>query len=187
VASGGTASSHVFLYGPPAAGKLTVARALADGYGLKVLDNHLSSDVALRLFDFGTRPFTELVVSLRVVLVESAAVAGIDVVSTMVFIDPVDRPLVERLVQAGSDHGATFTFVQLCPPTEVLEERVSAASRQTTAKLRDRATLRRVLQGWDCYTPINEGDLSIDNSHAPPADVAARIAEHAGLASTVSP
>lgn len=46
---------HVLLYGPPAAGKLTVARCLAAEYGLKLLDNTLTIEVALRLFEFGAR------------------------------------------------------------------------------------------------------------------------------------
>ena len=49
---------HVLIYGPPGAGKLTVARSLADRYGVRVLDNHLTVDAALRLFNFGTPEFT---------------------------------------------------------------------------------------------------------------------------------
>lgn len=48
---------HIFLYGPPGAGKLTVARCLASRYGVKVLDNTLTVGLALRLFEFGTKPY----------------------------------------------------------------------------------------------------------------------------------
>ncbi len=48
-------SRHVLLYGPPAAGKLTVARCLEAQYGLKVLDNTLTVEMALRLFPFAPR------------------------------------------------------------------------------------------------------------------------------------
>jgi adenylate kinase family enzyme len=37
---------HVIINGAPGAGKLTVAGALADRYGMRVLDNHLSVDPA---------------------------------------------------------------------------------------------------------------------------------------------
>lgn len=46
---------HILIYGPPAAGKLTVARSLVEGHGVKLLDNHLTLDVALQLFPFGTK------------------------------------------------------------------------------------------------------------------------------------
>ena len=91
-------SRHIFIYGPPAAGKLTVARCLAAGYGLKVLDNHLTADVAGRLFDFGTEPFGALVRALRGELIGAAARAGVDVVSTNVYAHADDRPYVDWVV-----------------------------------------------------------------------------------------
>jgi hypothetical protein len=66
-------SRHVFLYGPPAAGKLTVARCLAAAYGLKLLDSTVTIDVAQRLFEFATKPFVELVDRLRLDLAAAAA------------------------------------------------------------------------------------------------------------------
>ncbi|MBA2608364.1 MAG: hypothetical protein H0U92_05475 [Actinobacteria bacterium] len=44
---------HVVIYGPPAAGKLTVAREVSERYGYALLDNHVTFDFALRLFEFG--------------------------------------------------------------------------------------------------------------------------------------
>lgn len=40
----------VFLYGPPAVGKLTVAQALAQKTSFKVLHNHLVNDLAEVVF-----------------------------------------------------------------------------------------------------------------------------------------
>ena len=174
-------STHVFIYGPPAAGKLTVARCLAAGYGVKVLDNHLTADVAGRLFDFGTKPFDELVERLRWDLYVAAACAGVDVVSTFVYGHPIDRPYVNRVVEVFEAEGGTVTFVQLLPPAEVLERRVTLPSRAEARKLRDPAQLKGVLARYDLRTPVNAGDLSIDNSDLPPERVAAMIAGHAGL------
>jgi hypothetical protein len=129
-------SHHVLLYGPPGAGKLTVARALAHGYGPRVLDNHLSVDPALRLFPFATPAFGELVARLRVTMLEAAARAGIDVVSTLVYAHGVDDDHVAELSAASADHGAVVTLVQLCPSSEVLAERVAAPSRLGTQKIR---------------------------------------------------
>jgi dephospho-CoA kinase len=174
-------SRHVFLYGPPAAGKLTVARALSATYGLKVLDNHLSFDVALRLFEFGTAPFSELVEVLRLSLFRAAASSGVDVVSTFVFAHPGDRGLVTRLVEAATSNAAQVDFVQLLPTREVLEERVTGSSRVNTEKIRELEQLKRLLERFDVQTPINDDDLSIDNSLLTPEDTARQIAEHLGL------
>lgn len=174
-------SRHVLVYGPPAAGKLTVARCLASGYGLKVLDNHLTVDVALRLFEFGTKPFGALVEQLRIELLTAAAAAGVDVVSTLVYGHPVDRGYVDRLVRITEAAGGRVNFVQLRPAAAVLEERVTQPSRAEVRKIRDVAELRTVLARWDLTTPIHDDDLSIDNSDLPPEEVAGVIAAHAGL------
>jgi predicted kinase len=175
------ASRHVFLYGPPAAGKLTVARRLASQYGLKLLDNHLTADVAGRLFEFGTKPFVELVDRLRKELTLTAARHGIDVVSTFVYDHPTDRGYVDRVVAVVEAEGGTVAFVQLLPPPAVLQERVIQPSRAEAHKLRDPVALDQVLLRYDLRTPITPDDLSIDNSDLPPEDVAALIAAHAGL------
>ena len=47
----------VFLYGPPAVGKLTVAKALARLTGYKVFHNHLTIDLVASILDWGTGPF----------------------------------------------------------------------------------------------------------------------------------
>ncbi len=177
-------SRHILVYGPPAAGKLTVARCLAAQYGLKVLDNHVSVDAALRLFDFGTRPYADLVETLRVALLGAAAREGVDVVSTLVYAHPVDRGHVDRLVGTSQAGGAVVTFVQLLPGRSVLEQRTSEPSRAESGKIREVATLRRLLDSYDLSTPIHPGDLSIDNSDLHPEEVAALIGQEFGLTRT---
>ena len=50
----------VFLYGPAASGKLTVATALQGRSGLPLFHNHLAVDAALSLIDIGSPPFVRL-------------------------------------------------------------------------------------------------------------------------------
>jgi len=169
------------LYGPPAAGKLTVARGLEAAHGLRVLDNHLTVDAALRLFDYGTRPFAELVKELRTSFFRAAAVARLDVVSTFVYAHPVDGPLVEDLCAATTGSGGTMAFVQLAPPADVLRQRVVRESRAVTKKIRDVARLDAMLDGADLYTPIHDHDLRIDNADLSSDDAVALIAERLGL------
>lgn len=44
----------VIIFGPPAVGKMTVGQALAKITDLKLFHNHMSLEVALHYFDFGT-------------------------------------------------------------------------------------------------------------------------------------
>jgi hypothetical protein len=47
----------IFLHGPAAVGKLTVARELAHLTGFGLFHNHLTVDALTAVFDFGTEPF----------------------------------------------------------------------------------------------------------------------------------
>jgi tRNA uridine 5-carbamoylmethylation protein Kti12 len=47
----------VFIYGPPAAGKLTVATELSRLTGFKLFHNHVSIQFVESLFEYGTRTF----------------------------------------------------------------------------------------------------------------------------------
>lgn len=55
----------VFIIGPPAVGKMTVGQALADRTGMKLMHNHVSIEVALGYFDFGTPGFNAISGSVR--------------------------------------------------------------------------------------------------------------------------
>ncbi len=172
---------HVLIYGPPASGKLTVAKALASRYDLALLDNHLTFDVALRLFAFGTDEFGALNTKLREVLFCAAAEARKSSVATFVYADPDDRPYVERLHQLARLHQVEVVCVQLKPPPAVLEARVGKESRSGTEKIREIEALRGALERWELYERIGGKDLSIDNSDVPPDEVAEIIAAHLEL------
>ena len=47
----------IYLHGPPAAGKYTIAKALETKIGARIFHNHLTIDVAKAIFDFGTPAF----------------------------------------------------------------------------------------------------------------------------------
>jgi len=173
---------HVLIYGPPGAGKLTVARFLADGYSMRLLDNHLSVDAALRLFDFGTPEFADVVERIRVILLQAAARAGLDVVSTFVYAHLVDDDHLARLIAASERAGARVTLVQLSPSTEALKARVAASSRAGTSKITDPAVLGRIMVEFDLRTPARHDDLVIDNTSLPALAVAQLVANHVGLA-----
>src|SRR5262245_61805419 len=50
----------IFLHGPAASGKLTVARELVTLTGFRLFHNHLVVDALTAVFGFGTAPFIRL-------------------------------------------------------------------------------------------------------------------------------
>ena len=175
------AARHVCIYGPPAAGKLTVGRVLARDTGFRLLDNHLSIDVARRLFDFGAPGFWPLVSDIRLALVTRAAEQGAGIISTYVFSPKEDRRFVDAVHQAVAGAGGQTMYVQLRPSPDVLEARVADPERIASSKLTDPEELRRSIEKWDLYAPMDTRHLSIDNSTLSPQAVATRIRTHFGL------
>ena len=172
---------HILIYGPPAAGKLTVARALSEAHGLQLLDNHATLDPVLRLFPFGHPDLGPTVETIRVALYSAAARAGLSVVSTLVFAHPIDRQLVTNLKEAALESGGRMAFVQLQTSREALAGRVLEVSRRGSEKIRDIRRLYAVLDSHDLATPIHDDDLSIDNTLISAQDTADLIANHVGL------
>ena len=106
----------VFVFGPPAVGKMTVGRALAARTGYKLLHNHMTVEPVLEIFAFGSPPFGRLVSEFRRRVLEEALAADLDgLVFTMVWgleLDE-DRALVASYVDLVQAAGGRVSFVEL--------------------------------------------------------------------------
>jgi hypothetical protein len=174
----------VFLYGPPAVGKLTVAREVAGRTGFKLFDNHTSIDWALRFFDFGQEPFWRLVHSFRDAVFQECAREGLDLVSTFVYAQPADLELIERRFAIVEQHGRRVCLVQLTCDRDTLLARVKSAERAERGKLSTVDGLLAVMERHDILSAIpGRESLRIDNSHLSPGEVAERIVAHFSLKS----
>lgn len=149
----------IFLYGPPAVGKLTVARLVAERSGFKVMHNHLTIDAVTPILEFGTPAFNHVVHRFRVELIQGAASAGVDLVCTFVYATGDER-VVDELV---APYRGAVHFVQLVATHDELRRRVVDESRQAHGKIRDVEMLDDVLDRHECFLPIAGRDgLSID-------------------------
>ncbi|HXK15120.1 MAG TPA: AAA family ATPase [Gaiellaceae bacterium] len=152
----------VFLYGPPAVGKLTVAEELAKRRPFRVLHNHVTIDAVTEILPFGTAAFWGVVGRFRRDLVAAAADEGIDLVYTYVFA-PADEPHVDAIAAAYEEAGGTVTFVQLIAPVEELFRRVGNASRGAFGKITEPEPLQRLLSEHDVFASIpGRQSLAID-------------------------
>jgi hypothetical protein len=76
--------SLLLILGPPAVGKMTVGRAIADRSDFRLFHNHHSIELLLDVFDYGTPPFRTLNTEIRSRDIEEAAASGTDLVFTFV-------------------------------------------------------------------------------------------------------
>ena len=173
----------VFIYGPPAAGKLTVARELANLTGFKLFDNHISIDWVRDIYDFGHPRFLPLVENLRTVVFEEAAREGFGIIMTFAFTgwDSEPEPFA-RCCKLFGQAGRPVCLVHLTATREKLSERVESEDRVARRKLSSRERLLSLLRDIDLAKPIPRREsLQIDNSELPPAEAALRIAHHFDL------
>ena len=167
----------VFLYGPPAVGKLTVAQELAARRPFRILHNHVTIDAVTTVLPFGTDSFWGVVGRLRRDLVSAAAGEGIDLIYTYVYA-PGDEPHVDAIAAPYEEAGGNVTFVQLLASADELLRRVTNESRGAHGKIRDAATLQRLLAEYDVRATIaGRESLTIDLEATTAADAAELIVE----------
>ena len=175
----------IYIYGPPASGKLTVAERLSELTGFPLFHNHLTVNAVRPVFAFGSPPFTEAVQAMRRGVFGAAARAGISLIYTnnSAWSGPNPRARFEeageaaRVIMAG--HGGRTVFVRLTAAASALEERVANESRQAHQKLVDVARLRELLADFDA-SPLHADDLAIDTGRTSPDESARMIAAALG-------
>jgi predicted kinase len=175
------------LYGPPAAGKLTVAKHIAEKTGFKVFHNHVSIDVVGQFFERGTTGFSNLIYGMRKLIFEELAKADISFIFTIVYAHPQDIPDMNWMVKAIEQHGGEVKFVQLICPQKTLFERIHEPSRKAFTKIATPTTLEHVLTHYDLFTPYPERDHpSFDTSTLTAEEMAEEIIQRLELPRTSS-
>ena len=103
----------LLILGPPAVGKMTVGRAVANRSDFRLFHNHHSIEMLLDVFDYGTPPFRTLNAEVRRRVVEEAAAAGTDLIFTFVMgMDEADEAdYLARLVEPYDGHIAAVELV----------------------------------------------------------------------------
>ena len=187
----GSVPTLVYLYGPPAAGKLTIAEALAARSGYRLFHNHLSVNAVRAVFDFGSPPFVEVVQRIRLDVFATAMRSGVDVIFTNNSAWGGDDARarfaafaheVEEVVRGA---GGTTCFVRVTAPDDVLVARLAAPSRHAHGKLTDATRLRQLLAELDA-SPLHAEDLLIDSSVTRPDDAATRILDFVQIGTKAS-
>ena len=124
------------IFGPPAVGKMTVGRAVADASGFRLFHNHQVIEPLLDVFDYGTPPFNRLLGEFRQRVLDEAAANGTDLLFTYVWALDNEQDLVgqRQHFQPFLDAGRTLAFVELAAGLDVRLERNRTAYRLAEKK-----------------------------------------------------
>ena len=91
----------VFVVGPLAVGKMSVGQAIADRTGLRLFHNHISIELALRYFDYGTPAFRRIDGEIRRRVIEEVAASDLPGL-VFTFVWAFDVPEDQEFVNAPS-------------------------------------------------------------------------------------
>jgi hypothetical protein len=173
----------VFVYGPPAAGKLTVAKELSKITGYKVFNNHLLVGCVSDIFSYDDPKWKEtrnrLARKYRLELYAEAAKAGIDLVTTYGGSSKNAFDFFADVVKEVEKNNGNVYFAQLMPTKEALMERVTAPSR-VGVKIDSKEFLEQKLTKDSIYYSKFPGKEhpTIDNTDLSPQEVAKQILDY---------
>lgn len=170
----------VFIYGPPASGKLTVATELSKITGYKLFHNMLTVDLAQSVLDWNDENFGDLTTKYRLITFEEAAKAKVKgIVFTYAYAPKVDDDFVKKVIQQIEKDKGEICFVQIHAEKEKLLERVDNDSRVKLKKLIDKDILEKQLDKRDQYAKIPFVEtFSVDTTNLSPNEAAKKIIEH---------
>jgi chloramphenicol 3-O-phosphotransferase len=174
----------VFLHGPAASGKLTIAREISALTGLPVFHNHLVVDALLAVFPFGSAPFVELRERIWLDVFGAAAAEGRSLLFTFAPEPTVSADFPDRVRTLIEDSGGEVAFVRLTVPAAEQERRLIEPSRREFAKLRSVELLRELRGRFDfdaLEAAMPPPRLVLDTMAMTPPEAARLIVEQLGL------
>jgi len=169
----------VILYGPPAVGKLTVAKELARLTGFKLFHNHLTADAVMSLFPHGSQPYRRLIKDMRIRMLEAAMRENLSgIVLTLAF-NPVNAMVLDYTA-AVEKLGGEICLVRLYCDEATLHKRVVEESREANGKIVDVSNLeQKLLAMGNPFAAIpGRKSLELSTDECEPIESATRIQEH---------
>ena len=168
----------IFIYGPPAVGKLTVSNEVAALTGYKVCHNHLSIDAVEPIFDFGTPSFFKLVELIRLETVSEAARQNVNLIYTFCYAKDLDDSHVAKITRAAEENGGEVCFVLLTAEKDELKKRVLEESRKSYGKAKSVEMMDFFFENYDLFSPVPERtSLIVDNTNLSAEATARKIIE----------
>ena len=174
------AMNLIFIYGPPASGKLTIAEELASQTDYKLFHNHLTQDLAKEIYPEFDETRFGLVDKIRLDVFEYAALCDTNLIFTFVYVgDEADDEFIADTIKAVTKHDGKVFFVEISAPADVLLARVNNESRQRFHKLKDPVVLEEKLKANRYQASVQSSEIyKLDSSRQTPNESAGFIREH---------
>ena len=168
----------VYIYGPPAVGKLTVAKQLAGMTGFRLFHSHLTADYVSSVFPERNEMSNQLKWEIAFKMFEAAAKHNVDLIFTMAH-EKIQNKFVKSLIKLIERYNGKILFVKLLCKEEKLYRRVINKSRKPFGKVKTIKGMKDILQRGNKFEAIPyKKSLVIDNTDISPKKCAERIKEY---------
>lgn len=177
----------VIITGPPAVGKMTIGQELEKITELKLFHNHMSIEVVVKFFDFGTEEFDRLDQKIRFEIFKEIAksdIKGLIFTIVWAFNLSEDREYVDEIIEIFAERKPEVYFVELTADLNIRLERNKHPHRlEHKATKRNMEMSEKSLLSYDkefrMHTEPNEFPdkqfYKIDNTNLSPEEVASLI------------
>ena len=165
----------IFIHGPPAVGKLTVARELAELTGLPLFHNHLAVDVLTPLFEFGSPSFVKLRELIWLSVFQEAAKNDVSLIFTFAPERTVRPSFIQDTITTVEARGGMVQFVRLTCAAGEIEQRLASPSRAEFGKLQSLDQYQALTRAGAFDYPELPAALTIDTGAVSPREAAVTI------------
>ena len=172
----------LLLYGPPAVGKLTIAKEIARLTGFKVFHSHLSVNLVEAIFPRGAPSYRNLVWDIRYAVFAEAARANINgLIFTMVYRRDQEQ-FIALCVEIVERFGGDVCFVHVYCHAETLRQRVVREDRKQHGKITSVELLNETLshrEPQSLFEAATQWDsLSLNTDVFSPVQAAQQVIAH---------
>ncbi len=165
----------IFIHGPPAVGKLTVARDLAELTGIPLFHNHLAVDVLTPLFEFGSPSFVKLRELIWLSVFQEAAKNDVSLIFTFAPERTVRPSFIQDTTTTVEARGGLVHFVRLTCDAGQIEQRLTSPSRAAFGKLQSLDQYQALTRAGAFDYPELPAVLTIDTGAVSPREAAVII------------
>ncbi len=176
----------VMLHGPAACGKLTIARELASLTGFGLFHNHLTVDLLLALFPFGSPEFIRHRERIWLELIGDAVKAGRSLIFTFNPERTVRPDFAGVLRAAVGAAGGRTAFVEIRCSKEAIYHRIESDSRKKMNKLVSAEFYERLEQNGAFDFPPIPSEFTVDSTINTPPQSAKAIVAALGLPTVIN-